>query len=68
MRIDPKEQWSINLVLLAIEADRLSNREDMPFIKCAFERGTAMSRRAKDDTLFGDLRMRSLLVVRGDQP
>jgi hypothetical protein len=37
MRVHPKKQWAINLVLLSVEANRLTDREDMPLVECFFE-------------------------------
>jgi hypothetical protein len=67
VRIDPEKQGTVNLVLLAIEADRLGDRQDMPLIEGLLERTTAVSGRAEDNTLLGDLRMRPLFVVRGNE-
>ena len=37
MRIHAEKQRSINLVLLSIQADRLADSEDMPFIESLIE-------------------------------
>jgi hypothetical protein len=43
MRVHPKKQRAIGLVLLSIKANRLTDGEDMPLIEGLVECGTPMS-------------------------
>ena len=43
MRVHAKKQRAINLVLLSVQANRLTDGEDMPLIEGLFECGTTMS-------------------------
>ncbi len=65
--VDAEEQWSVDCVDLAVEADCLGYREDVPLIESFLERGAAVSRCAEDDTLRGNIRIGPLLVIGGDQ-
>jgi hypothetical protein len=37
MGVHAKKQWAINLVLLSVKANRLTDCEDMPLIESRFE-------------------------------
>ena len=63
MRINPQEQWPIDFMLLAIQADRLRDREDVIFIERPFEGRTPVSRRTEDDTLLWRMRIRMVLII-----
>ena len=43
MRVHAEKQRAVDLVLLAVQANRLSDGEDVPFVEGLFERGATMS-------------------------
>ena len=51
MRIEPQEQRAVDALLLAICADRLTDRQHVRFVEAAFERDAAMAGGAERHTL-----------------
>ena len=68
MRIDAQEERPIDSLLLAIRANSLCHRENMPLIESAMERRAAMARGSKGDALLGNFRIGTVREIRGDQP
>lgn len=54
MRIDAKEERSVDPLPLAILANGLRHRQNVPLIERAIERRSPMARRSKSDALFGN--------------
>ena len=67
MGIDSQIKWSGYLLLFTVQANRLGNREDMPFIERAVERRTAMPGGAEGNPLRRDCKIGHLGEVRGDE-
>ena len=49
-----EEQRAVDALRAPVFADRLRDREDVPFVEAARERGAAVSRRAEGDALRRD--------------
>src|SRR5262249_30302049 len=67
VRVDTQKQRTIDASLLAVLANRLTDRQDVPFVERLVERGTAMPRRAERDALLGHRRRGDLRVIGGDK-
>ena len=67
MRIDAHEQRPIDTRRRPVQANRLCDRQDMPFIERTREGRPAMARGAKSDTLRGDRRIGPIDEIGRDQ-
>src|ERR1700761_3525515 len=67
MRIRADEQRSADMIGSTIQADRLSDRQDMPFIKGGVERRAPVTGGPKLYLLFPDLAIGDQGVIRGDK-
>ena len=68
MRVEAEKQRAVDALALSVGADRLTDREHMPFVEAVRERGAAMPRSAERDALRGHGGIGTFAVVRGDQP
>ena len=68
MRVHAEKQRAIDLVLLSVQANRLADGQDMPFVESLFECGTAMSRGAEGNPLRRHRRVRHFGIVGRDEP
>ena len=58
MRVDPKEQRPVDVLELAVIANRLSNGQDVPLVERNVERRSAMARGTEDNPLSGITQIR----------
>ena len=68
MRVDAEKQRAVDAVLLPVAADRLRDRQDVPFVEAACERGAAVPGGAEADALRRAPTDPAAGVVRRDQP
>ena len=68
VRIDAEKQRTRDVLLGAILANRLGNREDVPFVESPLERRAAMPRGAERHALRWHSGIGHLRVVSGDEP
>ena len=68
MRVHAEKQRAVNLVLLSIQANRLADGEDVPFVEGLVERGAAMPGGAESHPLRGHGRVGHLRVIGRDEP
>ena len=67
MRIHAEEQRAVDLLLLPVQANGLTDGQDMPLVESLVERGTAMPRGAKRDPLRRHRRIRRLGIIGRDK-
>jgi len=67
VRIDADIQGAVDALVLAVFADRLANREHVPFVEAALERAAAVSGRAEHDALCGHAGIGPQIDIRGEQ-
>jgi hypothetical protein len=67
MRVHAEKQRAIDLLLLPIQTNGLTDGEDMPFIKSPFEGGTAMPGGAEGNPLSRHRRVRRFRIVGRDE-
>ena len=67
MRVHAEKQRAIDLLLLPVQANGLTDGEDMPFVESLVECGTAMSRGAEGHPLRRHRRVRRLRIVGRDE-
>ena len=67
VRVHPEVERTADILALAIEANRLADREDVRLVERRIECGPAMPRRAERDALRGIVRVGLEAVVGGDQ-
>src|SRR5688572_13362761 len=68
MRVEAEKQRALEASALSVSADRLTDREYVPFVETILEGGAAMPRSAKRDALRGHGGIGTFAVVRGHQP
>src|SRR5687767_10117554 len=68
MRVEAEKQRALDASALSVSADRLTDREYVPFVETVLECGAAMPRSAKRDALRGLGGIGTFAVVRGNQP
>jgi hypothetical protein len=68
MRVHPHEKWTVDQVLLAIEANCLGDGRNVGLIEAALESGASMPRGPECDPLRGDRWVWTLRIVRSHQP
>src|ERR1039457_4935971 len=66
--VNAKIQWTGYIMPLAIQANRLGNRKDVPFVEGQIERRSAMPGSAKYHSLFRHRRVRNTGVEGRDKP
>ncbi len=67
MGVDSQEQRTVNALLLSIIANRLRDREDVPFVESLVQRGASMTGGSEGNPLRHDSRVGTLGVVRRHQ-
>ena len=68
VRINTEIQRANDVFRLTLQANRLGDRENVPFVEGQIERRAAMSRSAKSHTLRRDLWIRHTGVISRDEP
>ena len=68
MRVEAEEQRAGDFLPLAVQADRLGDRKNVPFVESLLERRAAMPGGAKRHLLSRHRRIGHLGVVGGDKP
>ncbi len=68
MRIDAKEERPVDSLLFAIRANSLRDRQDVPLVESAMERGAAVAGRSKCDALLRNFRIGTIREIGCDQP
>ena len=68
VRVNAEKQWAGNALLCAIQANRLGDREDVPFVERQLERRTSMAGRAKRHPLFRHRGVGNVGIVRREEP
>ena len=63
MRVHAEKQRAIDVLLRSVQANGLTDGEDMPFVESLVERGTTMSRGAERNPLCRHRRVRLLRIV-----
>ncbi len=67
MGVRTDEQRAVDALALAVFADRLADRQDVPFVEAALERTAAMTGRAERHPLRGDRRIGLQVDIGGQQ-
>src|SRR5665647_1384656 len=67
MRVHAEKQRAIDLLLLPVQANGLTDSEDVPFIEGFFECGTAMTGCAERNPLFRHRRIRYFGIISRDE-
>src|ERR1019366_1340120 len=68
MRVHAEKQRTIDLLLLPVQANGLTDGQDMPFIESSLEGRAAMPRRAERNPLFRNRGVRRLGIIGRDKP
>jgi hypothetical protein len=68
MGVHPKKQRAVDLMLRSVQANRLADGQDMPFVERLVERRTAVPGGAEGHPLRRDRRIGHVGVVGGDEP
>jgi len=67
MRVDADVKRPVDILLAAVFADRLGNRQHVPFVETAFERTAAVARGPESNALRGHRRVGLQTGVGGEQ-